>query len=388
MLKLRSLASSTGALVLTLAVAAPSPASGDPQAAPAPADAPQPSPKPIPPAPPAAVIKVNDDISLRFGALFQGQAEFVETLPSYATSQNLFLRRVRLIMGGNIGKQFSFFLDTDNPNLGKSVNNVKTISSGFILQDAFVEYKPTDTVHLQAGLIVIPLCRNCIQSGTNLLALDYGPFGFMAASAMQTVSNRDTGFQVKAYALDKRLELRAAAFQGLREPGSRNAFRFAGRAQYSVWDPDVVQMFYVGTNFGARRTFTLGAGIDTQDDYRALAGDLYIDRRAGPGVVTFQVDAIKWDGGTFLRTLPEQMTLLVEGGYHLSRARVTPYVQVAAQRFSDQAFEASDQTRTQVGVGYFFRGHNANVKGAYTRTSLRDRDGLNGFVVQLQVYFY
>ena len=331
---------------------------------------------------------MNDDISLRFGALFQAQAEVAESLPSYAASQNLFIRRVRLIMGGNIGKQFSFFLDTDNPNLGKSVNNVKTISSGFILQDAFLEYKPSDDFHLQGGLIIIPLCRNCLQSAVNLLAVDYGPFSFLAAGAMQTVTNRDTGFQLKAYALDKRLELRAGAFQGLREPGSRNAFRYAGRAQFSAWDPDLTQMFYAGTNFGARKTLTFGVGFDTQDDYRAVAGDVYVDRRAGPGVATFQFNAVKWDGGSFLRTLPEQVTLLAEGGYHFPELRLTPYLQVATQRFSSAAFEANDQTRTQVGLGYFFRGHNANVKAAYTRTSLRDREGLNGAVVQVQLFFY
>lgn len=375
------------ALALWLAGAGPARA-GEPQAAPPPAPTPQPVPKPAPAAPPQAVIKVNDDISLRFGVLLQGQAEFVETAPTYATSQNLFIRRVRLLLGGNIGKQFSFFLDTDNPNLGKSVNSVKTISSGFILQDAFLEYKPSDDFHVQAGLIIVPLCRNCLQSATNLFALDYGPFTFLAAGAMQTVTNRDTGVQVKAYALGKRIEVRASALQGLREPGSRNAFRYSGRVQYSAWDPDVTQMFYAGTNFGTRKTLTFGAGIDTQDDYRAVAGDVYVDRRAGPGVVTFQLNAIKWDGGTFLRTLPEQVTLLAEGGYHFPQARVTPFVQVASQRFSSDAFEANDQTRTQVGVGYFFRGHNASVKAAYTRTSLRDRDGLNGAVVQLQVFFY
>lgn len=391
MSRLRSIAASASAAALLVQLAAfavPTVASGEPQATPAPAEQPKPAPKPAPAPPPQAAIKVNDEISLRFGALLQTQAEFAETLPSYATSQNLFMRRIRLLMGGNIGKQFSFFIDTDNPNLGKSVNNVKTISSGFIVQDAFLEYKPSDNFHVQGGLIIIPLCRNCLQSATNLFALDYGPFSFMAAGAMQSVTNRDTGFQAKAYALGKRLELRAAVFQGVREPGSRNAFRFAGRAQYSVWDADVTQMFYAGTTFGSRKMLTFGVGVDTQDDYRAIAGDVYLDRRAGPGVATFQVDAIKWDGGTFLRSLPEQMTILAEGGYHVPRWRLTPYVQVATQRFSSAAFEANDQTKTQVGMGYFFRGHYANVKAAYTRTSLRNRDGLNGFNVQLQVFFY
>jgi hypothetical protein len=38
---------------------------------------------------------------------------------SQGYQQNLFLRRARLIMGGDFGNQISFFFETDDPNLGK-----------------------------------------------------------------------------------------------------------------------------------------------------------------------------------------------------------------------------------------------------------------------------
>jgi len=43
-------------------------------------------------------------------------------------------------MGGDIGDNVSFFLETDDPKLGL---NPKSLSSGFMLQDAFMEWKPT-----------------------------------------------------------------------------------------------------------------------------------------------------------------------------------------------------------------------------------------------------
>lgn len=335
-----------------------------------------------------AVIKVNDDVSLRFGMLVQTQADWQEDPATGDVAQNYFIRRIRGIFGGTITKQVSFFIDTDAPNLGKSVGNTKTISSGLILQDAFVDFKPTPNVDLFGGLIIIPLCRNCMQSATNLFALDYGPFSFLQSGPTTSVTGRDTGFLGRVYGFKQRLEVRLGVFQGLRTNNSTNAPRFAGRAQYSFGDPDVVQMFYAGTNFGAKNTIVAGAGFDHQDDYTAWATDFTVDRKLGAGAVNFQFDLMHYDGGTWLKTLPEQTNLLFEGGYHFLRSRFTPYVQVATQRFADDTFSANDQTRTQAGLSYFIKGHNVNVKAGYLYVSRRDKDALNGATVQFQVFFY
>jgi hypothetical protein len=44
-------------------------------------------------------------------------------------AQNLFLRRARLLVGGQVAKNITFFIETDNPNLGRSP---KALGSGFI----------------------------------------------------------------------------------------------------------------------------------------------------------------------------------------------------------------------------------------------------------------
>lgn len=335
-----------------------------------------------------AVIKVNDDVSLRFGGLLQTQADWQEDAATGDYAQNLFVRRVRLLFGGNFTKQISFFIETDNPNLGKAVGGSKTMSSGLIVQDAFVDYKPTKNLDLFAGLIIIPFCRNCMQSATNLFALDYWAFNCLQSAPITSVNGRDTGFMGRAYAFDQRLEVRLGVFQGLRQDNSTNAFRVAGRAQYSLGDPDVVQMFYTGTNFGAKNTIVIGGGFDHQEDYTAWAGDFTVDRKLGSGAVNFQTDVIHYDGGSFLRTLPEQTDVLLEGGYHFLGSKVSPWVQVSAQRFADEPFTANDQTRTAVGLAYYLKGHNANVKAGYLRVARQDKDGLNGFTVQFQAFFY
>jgi hypothetical protein len=335
-----------------------------------------------------AVIKVNDEVNFRFGGLLQTQADWQEDAATGDYATNLFLRRVRVLFGGNFTKQISFFLETDNPNLGKAVGNTKSISSGLILQDAFVDYKPHKDVDLFAGLIIIPFCRNCMQSATNLFALEYWPYNCLQSAATTSVNGRDTGFMARGYLFDQRLELRLGAFQGLRQDNASSALRVAGRAQYSFGDPDVVQMFYAGTTFGAKNTIVAGAGFDHQEGYTAWAADFTVDRRLGPGAVNFQTDVVHYDGGSFLKTLPEQTDLLVEGGYHFLGAKVSPFVQVSAQRFADEPFTANDQTRTVAGLAYYLKGHNANVKAGYLWVARREKDGLNGFTVQFQAFFY
>ena len=379
---------------------APAATTAAPAAAPAPAPAAAAAPAPAPateaaaalpikiPALTGAIIRVNDETSFRFGVLFQGQADWQQVAAGGDAQQNLFLRRMRLMFGATIANRFSFFAETDNPNLGKSTGTSKTISSGLLLQDAFFGYRPVENLDIWAGLIIIPLCRNCMQSATSLMAMDYGAFSFLQSTPTTSAVGRDTGFLARAYGFKKHLEVRLGAFQGVRQAGSTNGFRYAGRVQYSFGDPDVVQMFYGGSTFGAKRMVVVGGGFDRQDDYQAVAGDITVDQPLGPGAVYLQFDAIRYDGGTFLKTLPRQTDLLFEGAYYLKKMKLAPYVQVAMQRFDAEALKAGDQTRTQIGVTYLLKGNNANLKAGYLFVGNNGKDPLKGFTVQFQTFFY
>ena len=79
---------------------------------------------PAGPAPAQAVIKVNDDVNFKFGFLLQGQGDWVQNAND-TTSQNLYARRIRLLVGGQIAKNVTFFFETDSPNLGKVVAGSK-----------------------------------------------------------------------------------------------------------------------------------------------------------------------------------------------------------------------------------------------------------------------
>src|SRR5712671_4378946 len=112
-----------------------------------------------------AVIKVNDSVSVRFGLLSQTWVDYTQNVrqdTSYA--QNIFQRRMRFIFSGQIGSKLSFFFQTDNPNLGRSGPGfIKSPTTGFLLRDGYIEVKPatSNIFMVDAGLQLIPLCRNC-----------------------------------------------------------------------------------------------------------------------------------------------------------------------------------------------------------------------------------
>lgn len=331
-------------------------------------------------------IKVNDDVNFRLGMLGQFQGDWLEDPAEDDTQQNLFIRRLRLLFGGQVAKNVSFFVATDAPNLGKTVGGDKNISPELILQDAFAEVKLHDALAINVGLMFVPFSRNGIQSAGTLLALDYGPYTFSTSGPTESTIGRDTGIQAKGYALGNRLEYRLGAFQGARDARSHRSFRYTGRVQVQLLDPEPVGFFYAGTYLGARRVAAVGAAFDAQDEYTAFDIDAFVDQPLGPGAITAQAAYQRIDGDTTFLTLPEQDVVLFEVGYLLRTLKLTPVFQFSRRAIADT--NAGDETRWSLGLNYWWANHNANVKAAWGRIDPRVAPEQNQFTVQLQLFYY
>ena len=337
------------------------------------------------PAAAQAVIKVNDDVSFKFGFLLQGQGDWLEDPVTGGTSQNLFLRRARLLVGGNVAKNVSFFIDTDNPNLGKVNAGSKTISSGLLIQDAFLTWKLRDELQLDAGLILTGIAHNSLQGAPSLLPVDYGSYSFLFNGPEQNVIGRDTGFQARGYVAQKKLEYRVGAWQGNRDSASRQAFRTTARVQYNFLEADT-GFFYSGTSLGKKKVFALGGGVDMQKDYRSYAADVYVDVPLGPGAVSVQLDWIRYDGGDFLRTLPKQDVIYAEAGYYFKSVKLLPFATYGSKDVAGT--DVGDESRWSVGLGYMALGHNLNLKAAYGRIEPKGKASQDQFTVQLQAFYF
>jgi hypothetical protein len=335
-----------------------------------------------------ASIKVGEDVTIRFGTLLQGWGDWTQDPVSEGYAQNLYLRRARLLVGGQLAKNITFFIETDNPNLGRAP---KALGSGFILQDALAEVKLSDPLTISAGLMFVPFCRNCIQSAATLLSLDYSSFAFLATPATQSSVGRDIGFQAKGYFNGNRIEYRVGAFQGFRAAGSRNPLRGVGRLQINLFEPETPGIFYTGTYLGTKRVLAIGGGFDMQagpgDNYKAWTIDAFLDHPIGDSVsVTAQVDFFAYDGGQTFPTVAEQTAIFAEAGLYFKPARLMPFVKFETQNFDAAA--ANDIARYQAGITYYISGHNANLKVAYSRLNPDVGDASNQFTTQLQVFYY
>jgi hypothetical protein len=338
--------------------------------------------------PAQAAIKVNDDVSIRFGTLLQGWADWTQDPVSEGYAQNLYLRRARLLVGGQIARNVTFFIETDNPNLGRAP---KALGSGFILQDALAEVKFSDPLTLSAGLMFVPFCRNCIQSAATLLSLDYSSFAFLATPATQSSVGRDIGFQAKGYFNGNRIEYRVGAFQGFRAAGSRNPLRGVGRLQINLLDAETPGIFYAGTYLGTKRVLAIGGGFDTQagpgDNYKAWTVDAFLDYPLTDSVsVTAQVDYFAYDGGQTFPTVVEQTAIFAEAGLYFKPLRLMPFLRYETQNLDPAA--SVDNVRYQAGFTYYRFGHNANVKVAYSRLDPDVGNASSQLTAQLQVFYY
>jgi len=331
-------------------------------------------------------IKVNENVNFKLGVLGQFQGDWLEDPAADATTQNVFIRRFRLMFGGQVARNVSFFAETDVPNLGKVLATGKNISPGVVMQDAYGEFRPRDEFMLDAGLMFVPFSRNSIQSAATLLPIDYGANTFNQSAATQSLVERDTGFQARGYLLASRLEYRVGAFQGARDASSLRSLRSAGRVQFQFLEPEATGFFYTGTYLGTKKVLAVGAAFDTQSDYTAYAADAFLDHPLGPGAITAQFDYNRFDGDVTFQTLPKQDVVLVELGYLVKPWRVTPVFQLTRRNLVNT--HVGDQTQWSVGANYWWAGYNANVKAAYGRIEPRGLASQNEFTVQLQLYYF
>lgn len=351
-----------------------------------------------------AVLKINDSVSVRLGFLSQTWADFSQNVRQDSSfAQNVFQRRLRFIVGMQVGPHLSFFFQTDNPNLGRSGPGFgKSLGTGFITQDAYVEVKPgrSNALLVDAGLQYVPFCRNCMESAASILPMDLGAYSYLQNAGTQASAGRDVGFVGRGYLFGDRLEYRAGVFSGARlstAPGvqtATNSLRGAGRLQLQLLDPEAPAYAYAGTYLGRKRVLSVGAAIDAQSSYRGVALDGLLSLPVGGDGITAQANFIHYDGHDLIPTLAKQNTLEVEAGYHVTSAKLTPWIKYETRSYDDAVKSAlfQDERRFQAGGTWYVMGNTLNLKAGYGVTKL-ERLGQstltqNGVTFQVQAFYY
>jgi hypothetical protein len=331
------------------------------------------------------VTSPDGNSSVRIGFLAQPRAEIAENA-SGDDAQDLFFRRLRLIMGGNFSERLSFFFDTDSPNLGKA-NAAGTKNAGDIfVQDFALMYRWADDQYVDIGMLLLANSHNSGQGAVSLLGSDYGAWTFLASEPTGSRVGRDYGVRARGYVLGDHLEYRAGVYQGARGAGSSNSFRFLGRLVYNVFEAEK-GIFYAGTYLGKKRVLSFGASRDQQEEYSATTVDAFFDHPvAGGNAVTLQAAVTRFDGSDFLLQLPEQDVVFFEGGFYFGGPKLLPFVQYTSRDFD--APGRADQEKVVAGIGWMLEGHGRNLKLAWGRTSTDGGPDLDELSLMFQIFKY
>jgi hypothetical protein len=366
--------------------------------------------------------------SVKAGFLAQVQGQTIQEQTTSAQDANpnyslhwqrqIFVRRLRVILGGDIAKNTTFFFESDAPNLGKvNATGVKDSKISMYVQDAYVQHTFMPELSLIAGLQLVGISRNGLQSAASLMGLDYGSYQFTASGPLDNSVGRDFGINFRGFLFDERLEYRTGVFSG-RNTNLYSPLRFTTRLMYCFKDKEK-GIFYTGTILGKGEILSLGGGIDLQGSYSAFSFDAMSDFSTGNlGSITASVSLSFLNGGgsdkdstVFTGLIPKQSILFAELGYFFKDLNLQPYLKYEFQNVNATVLKQVGATlatldlqnklrsnqRFGIGVNYYLNGHNANIKLLYevvyrNRASLilnESESATNGMLsLQLQYFTF
>jgi len=327
--------------------------------------------------------------------------------------------RARILVGGQLSKKGSFFMETDLPSpigvqLGNGTKNVKVAP---IILDAQYQHDFSSAFQLIAGMQLVSNNRNGLQGAAGLMANDFTyfqyPYNMFGNSPLQGNFGRDLGVNARGFLAKDKLEYRLGVFTGRNSDGQA-PLRIVGRVAYNFLDPEK-DYYYAGTKLGAGNTFAWAAGFDTQGKYYNVGTDVFIDKKVGnAGSVTLNAAFQYMTGGTnvnskysFAGLIPRQTVKFLELGYYFTKSKLQPWVRYENQNMSSKKEQVGseligdfDKAKSSSvyggGLNYFFNGNNTNLRLSYVArqynmaaaTGGYDKKSYGQFWLQVQFFIF
>ena len=358
------------------------------------------------PVPASAQLQLKtEDITIKFG--FQGQfwADYTQDATAASAgnqgyAQNFYLLRDRLMFGGTIGDNISFFFQTDDPKLGlspsgsaatKTLTTGNATSPGFLIQDAWAAYRVNTHLELSGGEMLVPVNRQSLQSTLSFYTVNISSVSTVNNTALVESALRDVGFQARGYFFNDRFQYRGGIFDGVRTPDGRNSPREALYLQYDFFDREK-EYAYAGTALGKRKILALDVSGDKQSAYRSLNMNVANDTPVrGGDEVGFNFAVMHFDGRNFLTAIPDQTNYLMEAAYLFHKIKTQPFAKFETQDFTAAVNGSKDINRWGTGLNYYIHGQNLKWTAQYTRALPQNGSTIrpsNEFTMQLQVFYY
>src|SRR5690349_10107775 len=109
---------------------------------------------------------LNVSVQVQTQALINQNGAPNGTDPSF----DIYVRRTRILVNGDISQNFQYLIQVDNANFGKFGN----FTGRAIIQDAWIGWAPTgitggNVLFIDAGLLLIPISHHLLNSTTNFI---------------------------------------------------------------------------------------------------------------------------------------------------------------------------------------------------------------------------
>ena len=350
-----------------------------------------------------ASIEIDEESKLDIGFRVQPVVVITETDldgdGSFESETDFRLRRGRLRLKGVITDDVTAFLQTDiGSGPGDSGLDWRVI-------DAWVSYKLCPAATVFAGENMAPASRQNLTSSGALMAIDRPGINYKTltwgtrsvyAFANRTFGDSDAGFRGEVDVRDLGVTIFAAhsvnknchykfyvgGYDGIQE-SDEDTLRYTGRFQLNLFDAEP-DYFNNSAYLGKKKTVGIGASVDAQKDvavdsdkgnidYAFNTVDVFADLPCGAGTFTFEAaleeldldDAASIDRDGDPET-PGVNCLQSQGdGYYVQAGYLVnncqPWVGYESWD-SDADGDVGSYDLYRVGLSYFFKGHNANVK--------------------------
>ncbi|EKD26538.1 MAG: phosphate-selective porin O and P superfamily protein [uncultured bacterium] len=351
-------------------------------------------------------IDINEDINITVGMVLQSFAIVSEKDLNndklYESYDEYIVRRGALLLSANINEVLGGFVQTQVSSLEDDDGYESDIV------DAYLNFMFAKELSLMTGVHMVPANRQNITSSSDLMALErpgnsyktlswgtrsvnkFATSNFLCSDTKirGDYNERDVGLTLYGdldFSEDVHVKYYTGVYNGIQYGSSDNP-RYCTRVQLNLLDGEDGYLLS-STYLGNKQTIGFGISYDTQSDiavsvdkgtvdYKFKTFDVFADLAIGTGMMTFEFAYMNLDLGNSWMFYPEEnnmglvwSTLRSEGkgfycqtGYLINKWQ--PWLEYESWN-SDSPDGRGGYNSTRVGVSYFLKGHNMNIKGGY-----------------------
>jgi hypothetical protein len=350
-----------------------------------------------------AKLKIDDESSIDLGFRVQALTIFTDKDldgdGSFDDETDFRVRRARFRLKGTVNKYMSAFIQTDaGSESGGSGTDMRII-------DSWVNLKYNNWVQGFFGQHMAPSSRMATTSSGALMTIDRPnnntknlTWGARATNRFATATYADsndgaisgpnavrdvgaTFFGTGSFSDTMHLKYYAGVYDGVQNATDTDDdnLRTTVRAQMNFFDAEP-GYFNSSTYLGKKKTIAIGASFEAQDevqntfdaagvvngagDYEYYSVDAFVEWPLGPGSLTAEAafSDLDLDDATAAATQSQGDGYYFQAGYYINQWQ--PWFEYE-EWDGDADSDLGDYDSFRIGVSYFLKGHNANIKLGY-----------------------